>query len=292
MIEVPVVAEGGITPDGRRRARRGRRLRRPRRRALVGARGPGGRPPRHRRAAARRLTAGVRPPRAARPAGGDATPGAAGLLRDIPRGRQGRRAAEGRAPASPRGFSRRFSCNSCASAGLPAISSISIATSNPEFLESHASSRFRPVPRRAMPAEPDRPLDLTQGGAGTQGRGEDKSRLAARGSDVVQDRFLAVSVSQDNAEIDRAVAICDALGAHLAVLVVGVAPPPPASPYGVVSNDIWAEDIRDGQDDVEARGRAIEKQLGGTACPPRSRRSISTGVPWRRWPRALHATPT
>ena len=52
--------------------------------------------------------------------------------------------------------------------------------------------------------------------------------------------FLAVGASQDDAEIDRAVAICDALGAHLVVLVLGIAPPPPASPYGVVSNDIWA----------------------------------------------------
>ena len=77
--------------------------------------------------------------------------------------------------------------------------------------------------------------------------------------------FLAVGAGQDDAEIDRAVTICDALGAHLVGAGVGVAPPPPASPYGVVSNDIWAGDIREGQDEAAGRGRAIEAQLAGTA---------------------------
>jgi nucleotide-binding universal stress UspA family protein len=77
--------------------------------------------------------------------------------------------------------------------------------------------------------------------------------------------FLVVGANQDNSEIDRAVTICDALGAHLSVLVVGIAPPPPASPYGVVSNDIWAGDIREGQAEVETRGRAIEARLAGSS---------------------------
>jgi nucleotide-binding universal stress UspA family protein len=73
-----------------------------------------------------------------------------------------------------------------------------------------------------------------------------------------------VSSGQDDAEIERAVAICEGLGAHLSLLVLGIAPPPPASPYGVVSNDIWAGDIREGQAEVETRGRAIEGRLAGT----------------------------
>ena len=76
--------------------------------------------------------------------------------------------------------------------------------------------------------------------------------------------FLTVGATQDDAEIDRAVTICDALGAHLSILVVGIAPPPPASPYGVVSNDIWAGDIREGQAEVEGRARAIEARLANT----------------------------
>ena len=59
--------------------------------------------------------------------------------------------------------------------------------------------------------------------------------------------FLAVGNTQDHAEVDRAVEICGRLGAQLALLTLGIAPPPPASPYGVVSNDIWASEIRDGR---------------------------------------------
>ena len=73
--------------------------------------------------------------------------------------------------------------------------------------------------------------------------------------------FLAVGASQDDAEVDRAVKICDALGAHLVVLVLGIAPPPPASPYGVVSNDIWAGEIRDGQSEAQVRADQLEAKL-------------------------------
>ena len=73
--------------------------------------------------------------------------------------------------------------------------------------------------------------------------------------------FLAVGATQDDAELDRAVAICEGLGAHLSVLVLGIAPPPPASPYGVVSNDIWAGEIREGQAEAQARAAAITAKL-------------------------------
>lgn len=79
--------------------------------------------------------------------------------------------------------------------------------------------------------------------------------------------FMAVGTAGGDAEIDRAVAICDRAGAHLAILVLGIAPPPPASPYGVVSNDIWAGEIRDGQSDAQARGQELEARLAGSAVP-------------------------
>ena len=75
--------------------------------------------------------------------------------------------------------------------------------------------------------------------------------------------FMAVGSAQDDGEIDRAVAICEGLGAHLSLLVLGIAPPPPASPYGVVSNDIWAGDIRQGQDEAQARAKAMRGEAGG-----------------------------
>lgn len=76
--------------------------------------------------------------------------------------------------------------------------------------------------------------------------------------------FMMVGAGQDDAEIDRAVAICEALGAHLSLLVLGIAPPPPASPYGVVSNDIWAGDIRQGQEEATERAKVIEARLATT----------------------------
>ncbi len=76
--------------------------------------------------------------------------------------------------------------------------------------------------------------------------------------------FMAVGAGQGDAEVDRAVTICNALGAHLSLLVLGIAPPPPASPYGVVSNDIWAGDIRQGQEDAATRAQAIEARLAGS----------------------------
>lgn len=73
--------------------------------------------------------------------------------------------------------------------------------------------------------------------------------------------FMAVGATQGDAEIDRAVAICQRLEAHLALLALGIAPPPPASPYGVVSNDIWAGEIRDGQVEAQGRMEVIEARL-------------------------------
>jgi nucleotide-binding universal stress UspA family protein len=68
----------------------------------------------------------------------------------------------------------------------------------------------------------------------------------------------------------RAAAIAEALGAHLHVLVVGLAPPPPSSPYGIVSNDVWASEIREGQDAADAAAGALldtlrEKGLSASA---------------------------
>lgn len=73
--------------------------------------------------------------------------------------------------------------------------------------------------------------------------------------------FTVVDVRQDDREIDRAAGIAQRLDAHLMVLTVGVAPPPPASPYGVVSNDIWAGEITEGQNQVRARAEEIEARL-------------------------------
>lgn len=73
--------------------------------------------------------------------------------------------------------------------------------------------------------------------------------------------FTAVDVHQDDTEIERAMTIAGKLDAHLMVLVVGVAPPPPASPYGVVSNDVWAGEITEGQEVARARAKLISDRF-------------------------------
>jgi nucleotide-binding universal stress UspA family protein len=79
--------------------------------------------------------------------------------------------------------------------------------------------------------------------------------------------FLAVGADQPDDELDRAGAICGGLGAHLTVLVLGIAPPPPASPYGVVSNDIWAGEIREGQAEAQGRADAVRDKLAAAGVP-------------------------
>ncbi len=79
--------------------------------------------------------------------------------------------------------------------------------------------------------------------------------------------LLVVGLGQDDLEIDRAAAIASGLEAHLTVLVIGVAPPPPSSPYGVVSNDIWASEIRDGQGGAQARADEIAALLAARGQP-------------------------
>jgi nucleotide-binding universal stress UspA family protein len=73
--------------------------------------------------------------------------------------------------------------------------------------------------------------------------------------------FTALDASNGAEPVEQAAAIASGLGAHLHVLVVGLAPAPPSSPYGVVSNDIWARDIRDGQEAADARADEVLARL-------------------------------
>ncbi len=79
--------------------------------------------------------------------------------------------------------------------------------------------------------------------------------------------LLVVGVNQGDEEIERAAAIAAGLGSHLSVLVLGIAPPPPSSPYGVVSNDIWASEIQEGQAEAQVRAAQIEGWLAKRGAP-------------------------
>lgn len=73
--------------------------------------------------------------------------------------------------------------------------------------------------------------------------------------------FLAIGADQDAADIDRAIAIATGFDAHLVVLVLGIAAPPPASAYGVLSNDIWAGELDQGQADTQGKAAELTARL-------------------------------
>ena len=79
--------------------------------------------------------------------------------------------------------------------------------------------------------------------------------------------LMVVGVGQDDLEVDRAAGIAAGLKAHLSVLAVGVAPPPPSSPYGVVSNDIWAAEIGEGQAVAHAHAEEVAAALAARRVP-------------------------
>lgn len=74
--------------------------------------------------------------------------------------------------------------------------------------------------------------------------------------------FLALPAGVEDSALDRAAIICEGLGAHLGVLLLGIAPPPPSSPYGVVSNDIWTGEIDAGQMSVQKDAERLRARLG------------------------------
>jgi nucleotide-binding universal stress UspA family protein len=70
--------------------------------------------------------------------------------------------------------------------------------------------------------------------------------------------LIAASTARtDDADLLRGAEIAAGLDSHLHVLAIGLAPPPPSTPYGIVANDVWATEIREGQDAAEARSKAI-----------------------------------
>lgn len=76
--------------------------------------------------------------------------------------------------------------------------------------------------------------------------------------------FLTIGTEQDDAALKQAIGIAQGFEAHLSILVLGVAAPPPVSPYGVVSNDLWASEIDQGQADVRAKADALDPVLAAS----------------------------
>jgi nucleotide-binding universal stress UspA family protein len=74
--------------------------------------------------------------------------------------------------------------------------------------------------------------------------------------------LLCVTRSGDDpAFVKRAIALAGEMNAYLSVLVVGIAPLPAASPYGITNADIWAREADESRDAAKVRGKEIEADL-------------------------------
>lgn len=72
---------------------------------------------------------------------------------------------------------------------------------------------------------------------------------------------------EDTGFVTRCIALAQEMDAALTVLVIGIAPMPAASPYGITSADIWVREADDIRAASKERGDEIEKLLADAQLP-------------------------
>jgi len=70
-----------------------------------------------------------------------------------------------------------------------------------------------------------------------------------------------IRIEQPITELETPVEFCRNNGAHLSVLLIGLAPPPPIAADTVVISDNWAAQSEDAKQELYARGSEIERFL-------------------------------
>lgn len=73
--------------------------------------------------------------------------------------------------------------------------------------------------------------------------------------------LCVTGVADSDEHLNNAITLCQESQLHLAVLVVGVSPPPPTYSYGVSVDTGWSDDMAAGRTLAIDRGNAIEKIL-------------------------------
>lgn len=73
-----------------------------------------------------------------------------------------------------------------------------------------------------------------------------------------------VGIDRGDRDIERAVELCGSAGAHLSVLVLGIAPPPPIGD-AVMAADAWVQERQTDLKRLEERVATIAKQLAASA---------------------------
>jgi len=79
--------------------------------------------------------------------------------------------------------------------------------------------------------------------------------------------LTVVSDDQAPADLDAAIAFCRDSDAHLSVLIVGAAPPPPVVTYGGLSADVWVEATEAARAKIAESGEALEAHLQSAGIP-------------------------
>ena len=68
-----------------------------------------------------------------------------------------------------------------------------------------------------------------------------------------------------NGDLRLAAGLCEEVGAHLSVMVMAFAAPPPVGDYAVMVSDVWLEQRREDLKELEARSAAVAKFLASSA---------------------------
>lgn len=71
----------------------------------------------------------------------------------------------------------------------------------------------------------------------------------------------------DDDDLRLAAELCSQAGAHLSVLVAGLAAPPPVGAYAAVVSDMWVQERQADMERVAARAAAVTALLAGLAVP-------------------------
>lgn len=77
--------------------------------------------------------------------------------------------------------------------------------------------------------------------------------------------LTVLGADQAPSALDQAIAFCRRTEAHLSVILIGVAPPPPSITYGGVPADMWVEILEEGRDKLAMRAEAVEQHLQAAA---------------------------
>ena len=71
--------------------------------------------------------------------------------------------------------------------------------------------------------------------------------------------------TRETVDLKLAADLCNEIGAHLAVLIVAVAAPPPVGEYAAVVSGAWLDERRTDEDLLKKRAAAVSAFLAGSA---------------------------